>query len=111
MVSRGVHIELNHVRSGSLSPRDSLGGSGPWPFFFQPLLWCISLHIIYPFLADPGPPSVDQAGAYSSTRPISRLPLLFVSCNNRNHTVQVFFLINMVRTFVDAFNAKGMYLP
>ena len=33
VVSRGVHIELNRVRSRSLSPRGGLGGSGFWPFF------------------------------------------------------------------------------
>ena len=33
VVCRGVHIELNRVRSRSLSPRGGLGGSGFWPFF------------------------------------------------------------------------------
>ena len=28
VVSHGVYTELNHVRLGSLSPRDGLGGSG-----------------------------------------------------------------------------------
>ena len=36
VVSRGVHTELNRVRSRSLSPRGSLGGSGSWPFFSAP---------------------------------------------------------------------------
>ena len=62
-------------------------------------------------MVDPSPPLVDQAGAYLSTRPISCLPLLFVSCDDRSHPVQASFLINMVRTFADAFNAEGTYLP
>ena len=33
VVCRGVHIELNHDRSRSLSPRGGLGGSGFLPFF------------------------------------------------------------------------------
>ena len=33
MVSHNVHTDLNRVRSRSLSPRYSLGGSGSWPFF------------------------------------------------------------------------------
>ena len=39
MVSHGVHTELNHVRSRSLSPQYSLGGSGSWPFFPSLLSW------------------------------------------------------------------------
>ena len=62
-------------------------------------------------MVDPDPPSVEQAGTYSSTCPISRLPLLSVSCNNRNHTVQKSFPINMARTFVDAFNAEVTSFP
>ena len=33
VVCRGVHIELNRVRSRSLSPGGGLRGSGSWPFF------------------------------------------------------------------------------
>ena len=33
VVYRGVHTELNRVRSRSLSPGGGLGGSGSWPFF------------------------------------------------------------------------------
>ena len=33
VVCRGVHIELNRVRSRSLSPGGGLGGSHSWPFF------------------------------------------------------------------------------
>ena len=33
VVSRGVHTELNRVRSRSLSSGGGLGGSGSWPFF------------------------------------------------------------------------------
>ena len=33
VVCRSVHIELNRVRSRSLSPGGGLGGSGFWPFF------------------------------------------------------------------------------
>ena len=36
VVCRGVHIELNRVRSRSLSPGGGLGGSGFWPFFIAP---------------------------------------------------------------------------
>ena len=36
VVSRGVHTELNHVRSRSLSPGGGLGGFGFWPFFPSP---------------------------------------------------------------------------
>ena len=36
VVNHGVHTELNHVRSRSLSPRYGLGGSGSWPFFPAP---------------------------------------------------------------------------
>ena len=57
-------------------------------------------------MVDPDPPSVEQAGTYSSTCLISCLPLLAVSCNNRNHTVQESFPINMDRTFMGAFNAE-----
>ena len=39
------------------------------------------------------------------------LPLLSVSCNNRNHTVQESFPINMTRTFVGAFNAEVTSFP
>ena len=46
VVCRGVHTELNRVRSRSLSPRGGLGGSGFWQFFPSPFLWHINLHII-----------------------------------------------------------------
>ena len=33
VISRGIHIKLNRVRSRSLSPGGGLGGSRSWPFF------------------------------------------------------------------------------
>ena len=36
VVFRGVHTELNRVRSRSLSLGGGLGGSGFWPFFPAP---------------------------------------------------------------------------
>ena len=95
-------MDLVHEASCSYSYSPFFG----YPGFRPPLFWRISFYIIWPFSVDPDPPSVDQAGTYSSTCPISRLPLLSVSCNNRNHTVQESFLINMARTFVGAFNAE-----
>ena len=38
VVCRGIHIELNHVCSRSLSPGGGLGGSSSWPFFPTPSL-------------------------------------------------------------------------
>ena len=46
VVSRGVHTELNRVRSRSLSPRNDLGGSGSWPFFPTPFPDCL-LPLLY----------------------------------------------------------------
>ena len=77
-----------------------------WETGCPPLSWRISLFVIWTFLVDPDLPSVDQAGTYSSTYPISRFTLLFVRCTDRSHTVQESFLINMVSTFVGAFNAE-----
>ena len=73
--------------------------------------WRISDYIIYPFPVDPDLPSVDQADTYSSACPISRLPPLSVSYNNRNHTVQGSFPINVARTFVGAFIAEVTSSP
>ena len=36
VVCRGVHIELNRIRSRNLSPGGGLGGSSSWPFFSAP---------------------------------------------------------------------------
>ena len=41
VVCRGVHTELNRVRSRSLSPGGGLGGSGFWPFFPAPFPDCL----------------------------------------------------------------------
>ena len=41
MVCRGVHAELNRVRSRSLSPGGGLGGSGTWPFFLASFPDCL----------------------------------------------------------------------
>ena len=46
VVFRGVHTELNRVRSRSLSPGGGLGGSSSWPFFPPSFPWRINLHII-----------------------------------------------------------------
>ena len=40
VVSRGVHTELNRIRSRSLSPLGVLGGSGSWPFSQPPFSNC-----------------------------------------------------------------------
>ena len=45
VVGRGVHTELNRIRSRSLSPGDGLRGSGFLPFS-QPPFRRINLHII-----------------------------------------------------------------
>lgn len=45
-------------------------------------------YIIYPLLADLGPPFVDYAGHYSSVCPIGRLPKSSMSCGNQDSTVQ-----------------------
>ena len=83
-----------------------------WIPWFKPLLfWRISPCIIYPFPVNPDLPSVDQADTYSSACPISCLPPLSVSCNNRSHTVQESFPINVARTFVGAFIAEVMSSP
>ena len=76
-----------------------------------PFFWHTSLYIIYPFPVDLDPLLVYQASSYSYTCPISRFPLLFVSCSNRSHPVQASSLINMAGTFVGAFNAEVTYLP
>ena len=41
VVCRGVHTELNRVRSRSLSPGGGLGGSDFWPFFLAPFPDCL----------------------------------------------------------------------
>ena len=83
-----------------------------WIPWFKPLLfWRISPCIIYPFPVNPDLPSIDQAGTYSSACTISRLPPFSVSYNNRSHTVQESFPINVARTFVDAFNVEVMFSP
>ena len=131
MVSRGVHSDLPKYRSDVLNNnlfQRIMNGSGLKTVFKElhillllpflglpssgsPSFWRTSLYIIYPFSVDPDPPPVYQAGSYSNTCPISRLPLLFVSCSNRNHIVQASSLINMAGTFVGAFNAEVTYLP
>ena len=43
VVCRGIHIELNRVRSRSLSLGGGLRGSGSWLFFPTPLPDCLLL--------------------------------------------------------------------
>ena len=57
------------------------------PFFVIPHSWRVAL-IIYFFLVDLDPPSVDCAGHYLSARSISHLPKPSVSCGNQGRTVQ-----------------------
>ena len=80
------------------------------PSFRPPFLAHQPLHYI-DLPSDPDPPFVDQAGTYLSTCPISHLPLLSVSCNDQNHTVQESFPINTASTFVGAFNAEMTSFP
>ena len=47
VVSRGVHTELNRIRSRNLSPRGGLGGSGSWPFFSSPFSGLLASPFIF----------------------------------------------------------------
>ena len=70
VVCRGIHIELNRVRSRSLSPRGGLWGSSFWPFF--PALFSGSLVPLFILACIPYPSSTCKLNFLGlKTRPVS----------------------------------------